>query len=34
MMIVAAVVAVALAAGKMELHHHFQENKAIVHSIY
>jgi hypothetical protein len=31
---VIAVVAVVLAAGKMELHYHFQENKTIVHSIY
>jgi hypothetical protein len=33
-MFVVAVVVVALAAGKMELHHYFQENKAFVHSIY
>jgi hypothetical protein len=34
MFVVAVVVVVALAAGKMELHHYFQENRAFVRSIY
>jgi hypothetical protein len=34
MIAVVAAVVVALAAGKMVLYHYFQENMAIVHSIY